>query len=433
MVLLQFLQSLPGAKDANEWQYVLDDAPMKQGTFCPGTRVPVKPTSALAAHPGSKPLVIVIFAWNFEEEILFNIREQLKGSNRRVLAIVPFPQQRIINVMDGATLSAASPDSDTKGSSAAPPAAPSLLVNPMEPVSWPLRPQAKCPVVAIMHFYNEELLLPYWIRHHAPMFDKVVLINYHSTDRSEEIIGKEAPSSWEVVRSRNHDFNAVECDREVMHYESMLPRCSWTIALTTTEFLVHSNLRGMLANVSASPQTAASKVLRFPAFVMVGNDTIPLKRDAQLLDQRSVYGLDPALDLYAETGVSGIYSRFMHRSEVEYSPGRHHIKLPFEWAESGFIAKYKWTPWPEIVERKAQIKERIPQVDIDLGQGLHHLNGREFFIEQQKGVRASTPKGDFRARPVTAAPKKRKQAIQGPPLCRKRRHRVTGTRLCRGT
>jgi nucleoside-diphosphate-sugar epimerase len=405
MVLLQFLQSLPGAKDAYEWQYVVDDAPMKQGTFCPGTRVPVKPTSALAAHPGSKPLVVVIFAWNFEEEILFNIREQLKGSDRRVLAIVPFPQQRIINVMDGATVSAASSDSETKGSSAAPPVAPPLLVNPMEPVFWPLRPQTKCPVVAIMHFYNEEFLLPYWIRHHAPMFDKVVLIDYHSTDRSAEVVRKEAPSSWEVVRSRNQDFNAVECDREVVHYESTLPRCSWTIALTTTEFLVHPNLRGMLADVSASPQTAATKVLRFPAFIMVGNDTIPLKRDAQLLDQRSMYGLDPALNLEAETGVNEGYSRFMHRSEIEYSPGRHRINLPFEWAGSGFIAKYQWTPWPEIMERKAQIKEKIPQVDIDGGLGVHHLAGREAFIEQQKGVHASTLQGNFRVRRVAAAMK----------------------------
>jgi len=405
MVLLQFLQSLPGAKNAYEWQYVLDDAPMKQGTFCPGTRIPVKPTSALAAHPGSKPLVIVIFAWNFEEEILFNIREQLKGSDRRVLAIVPFPQQRIINVMDGVHVSAASSDSETKASSTVPPAAP-LLVNPMEPVSWPLRPQTTCPVVAIMHFYNEEFLLPYWIRHHAPLFDKVVLIDYHSTDRSAEVIRKEAPSSWEVVRSRNQDFNAVECDREVVHYESMLPRCSWTIALTTTEFLVHPNLRGMLSDVSASPQNDATKVLRFPAFVMVGNDTIPLKRDAQLLEQRSVYSLDPLLNLNATTGVNEGYSRFMHRSEVEYTPGRHAINLPFEWAASGFIAKYQWTPWPEIVERKAQIKDRVPQVDIDLGQGLHHLAGREGVIENQKGVYASALKGDFRLRRVTAAQKK---------------------------
>ena len=79
--------------------------------------------------------------------------------------------------------------------------------------------------------------------------------------------------------------------------------------------------------------------------------------------------------------------------------------MPFEWAASGFIAKYQWTPWPEIIERKAQIKDRIPQVDIDLGQGVHHLAGREGVIENQKGVHASALKGDFRLRRVTPAQK----------------------------
>jgi FkbM family methyltransferase len=36
----------------------------------------------------------------------------------------------------------------------------------------------------IGHFRNEEYLLPWWLRHHVPMFDHGVLIDYSSTDAS---------------------------------------------------------------------------------------------------------------------------------------------------------------------------------------------------------------------------------------------------------
>ena len=40
----------------------------------------------------------------------------------------------------------------------------------------------------INHFYNEEFLMPHFIRSHAHHFDKVIMIDYNSTDSSVEII-----------------------------------------------------------------------------------------------------------------------------------------------------------------------------------------------------------------------------------------------------
>ena len=61
-------------------------------------------------------------------------------------------------------------------------------------------------VMLITHFYNEEFLLPYWIRHHASMFDHAVLIDYGSTDNSRQIIQDLAPSTWSVILSKNKKF-----------------------------------------------------------------------------------------------------------------------------------------------------------------------------------------------------------------------------------
>ncbi|CAF2213964.1 unnamed protein product, partial [Rotaria magnacalcarata] len=102
-------------------------------------------------------------------------------------------------------------------------------------------------------------LLPYWIRHHASMFDMAILIDYNSTDQSLEIIRREAPTSWKVVSSRNKDFDSQLVDEEVVEYEKMHPN-AWKIVLNTPEFLVHSNLRQMLADIESNDSVKTFRV-----------------------------------------------------------------------------------------------------------------------------------------------------------------------------
>ncbi|MEW9106591.1 glycosyltransferase family 2 protein, partial [Paenibacillus sp.] len=47
--------------------------------------------------------------------------------------------------------------------------------------------------ILISHFYNEEYLLPWWLKHHAPLFDHGILINRGSTDRSVDICKQLVP------------------------------------------------------------------------------------------------------------------------------------------------------------------------------------------------------------------------------------------------
>ncbi|MCA3390648.1 MAG: glycosyltransferase family 2 protein, partial [Roseomonas sp.] len=36
----------------------------------------------------------------------------------------------------------------------------------------------------ICHFFNEAYLLPWWLKHHVPIFDHGVMIDHGSTDGS---------------------------------------------------------------------------------------------------------------------------------------------------------------------------------------------------------------------------------------------------------
>src|SRR4051812_48551649 len=96
------------------------------------------------------------------------------------------------------------------------------------------------PLTVISHFWNEEFLLPYWLKHHYPLFDHGVLIDYASTDRSAEIIHELAPQ-WEVRSSANVWFDARDVDAEVMAVEREFN--GWKVALNTTEFLLCPDLR----------------------------------------------------------------------------------------------------------------------------------------------------------------------------------------------
>ena len=94
----------------------------------------------------------------------------------------------------------------------------------------------------ITHFYNEEYLLPRWLEHHKKYFTNGVLIDYASTDNSVAICREICPT-WQIFQSGFPEFDAANCDYEVMFYERQMR--GWRIALTVTEFLVGDPLKLM--------------------------------------------------------------------------------------------------------------------------------------------------------------------------------------------
>lgn len=98
-------------------------------------------------------------------------------------------------------------------------------------------------LTVIMHFYNEEYLLPFWLNHHKTIFDYGVLIDYNSTDKSVDIIKQIVPN-WTIIKSGNPDFDSGLCDVEVMNIEKRLP--GWKIAINVTEFICCDSLHVLI-------------------------------------------------------------------------------------------------------------------------------------------------------------------------------------------
>ena len=70
--------------------YVLDNTPLKQGLFTPGTHIPVQPPSRLLQDT---PDYVLVLAWNHLNEILMKEQEYRKFGRK---FIVPIPEPRII-------------------------------------------------------------------------------------------------------------------------------------------------------------------------------------------------------------------------------------------------------------------------------------------------------------------------------------------------
>ncbi len=75
---------------ADDIAYLVDDNPLKQGTVAPGSRIPVVDAGALATNP---PDTIIVFAWNFADEIIARMKSRVPAA---VQWVVPLPAPRVV-------------------------------------------------------------------------------------------------------------------------------------------------------------------------------------------------------------------------------------------------------------------------------------------------------------------------------------------------
>jgi SAM-dependent methyltransferase len=77
---------------ADQVAFVVEDNPHKAGRFLPGTGVPIRPSSELAE---AEPDVLVIFAWNFADDIVARLRGRFAAP---LEAVIPLPELRTVKL-----------------------------------------------------------------------------------------------------------------------------------------------------------------------------------------------------------------------------------------------------------------------------------------------------------------------------------------------
>ena len=316
-----------------QMKYIVDDADLKKNKYTP-VDIPVKHSSALREEQG--PFCLFLLAWNFKEEILKRVCDM-----HPFYYVVPFPEPTVFY-------------SDRQ-----------LLRLQNRECAYFMKDRPE--VNLVTHIFNEELLLPYYIHHYAHMIDHAVVLDYASTDRSREIVYRNAPDQWVVQESRNALFDALDVDEEVIDCERKFEPSSWKMTPTITEYFMCPNMFTALTK----HKDAGHHGIMSPLYAPNGKDEIPFEPLYPLAIQRSQI-IDPQLFVFNSHGMHRTYM-----SHNYYGPGRHDICVE-NVVQDFYYLKFKFTPWPDSLDRQDQMKSKLAQ--LRNGFGAHHYYSREQII-----------------------------------------------------
>ena len=222
--------------------------------------------------------------------------------------------------------------------------------------------------VVICNIRNEEYLLQWWLPQHKDKFDHGVFIDYHSTDRSRELI-KDICPTWEIETSTQPEFEAFANDRQFMSIEHRVFEQNpdaWVLGLNVTETLIGDT--SVLDSIQGPTQ------LFIPCSHMTDSpDNVGQPADPSVpLHKQRTHGVE--YKAY-KNGMDSLYSRgcrIFHNHPIEYTLGRHY------WEENPYdklaILWWGYSPYtPELLQRKLQIQDNIPQHNKDSRIGWEHV------------------------------------------------------------
>ncbi len=259
-------------------------------------------------------------------------------------------------------------------------------------------------ITLFTHFRDEAFLLTPFLEHHKGLFDHGVMIDNGSQDSSVEIIRRICPS-WEVVQSyAQYDQPEAYID-EIQEYEAK--HQGWKMALNVTEFLLHNDLRGYVADFESKYPDMVG--VRCNGVNMVdtpeqfndydGHQPLLKQRHHGYFESDLILRRSRELPAYLYNkqqfllhGVDG-RGRLLHKAEHgQYGQGRHHTKLTNVWPRplgpcpdsNLFCCWFGYSPMKMVQHRKNRhfnTPERAEQIwRIECG-GSYDLLRQPFYKE----------------------------------------------------
>ena len=210
--------------------------------------------------------------------------------------------------------------------------------------------------------WNEESMIPFFLRHYEPIADRIIVFDDGSTDRSRELLA--ASSKVELRRLRKGASSILMHMEELNHsWKESRGRADWVFICDIDEHLYHhKSLRGYLEQCKAEGATIINPVgvdmvsARFPSQDILLSETIRTGVRSFLLDKKAVF--DPnAIE------------------EINYTPGRHVAspvgRLIFPPKREVKILHYRHLSLDSVIARSRELSARRTEFDRERGWGNH--------------------------------------------------------------
>jgi UDP-glucose 4-epimerase len=194
------------------------------------------------------------------------------------------------------------------------------------------------------------------------MFDELIVIDYHSTDKSMEICKSIWPGCT-IITTQNQYFDAAKIDIEFMGIENGIEGIK--IVLNTTEFLFcETSIKDIFMD-DTNPISYAVNAIS-PYSINNYNITNNYELFSNLLNDDVVYHNDRGTR-QLHTNINGNYTTGRHNTNNHNIP-----------TNKAHIIWFGYYPMNDnLLNRKLQIQQNIPQSDKNQGFGFHHLYGKD--------------------------------------------------------
>jgi len=224
-------------------------------------------------------------------------------------------------------------------------------------------------------FYNEEIILPYLLRHYD-FAEKIVCFDNQSTDRSPDIVDSHPQTERIVFDTDGQLFDSIHV-RLKGEYRKSRGIADWVICVDADEFIYHPDLINLLIEYRKQGITYP----KIDGFEMVADDLPTTK--GQIYEEikngfpNEGYGkrvvFDPMLEIKFDAGC--------HRAIVEGN------KVESEKPEIKLL-HYRFLGKKFFVQRSIERKARVSEENKKAGWGTHYLNPEGYFSNLFDEVRA---------------------------------------------
>lgn len=234
----------------------------------------------------------------------------------------------------------------------------------------------------IVHVYvvlrNEEIILPYFLRHYGAFAERIVCFDNESDDRSPEIIDEHPATERVVFKTGGHLFDRIHLQLKG-EYRKSRGRADWVICVDADEFIYHPSLPELL-------QTYTEKGITYPK--VAGYEMVSEKSPNTSGQIYEAVRNGVPNDVYAKQVV------FNPLLEVAFEAGCHSAKVQTNKVESKEpeikLLHYRFLGRDFFIKRSLARRDQLSEENKKCGWGTHYLNPDGFFGNLFDEVRATS-------------------------------------------